>query len=816
MPEVFRQQPQPHTGNRRRLLVLLVATATVATTAVAATATPFHVTRECAADQHVADGSRCDWTGHAPPIVGVGYYNRGEFIYNDFVHDDSGANVDGLNSNDVDPGNPVTGLEYPNPQDPTSPRNGATDNNNYGRMRHSGDYGYPMTSPSAPFDYVDPADLEQFRVAVDHGQLHYLAQLGALVHPDDAIVSIGIDADHDSATGTGNWPHGAHLTEALGLDYVISFWGTGGDIIDYTHRLPVTRPIHSAANVKRNFLEADVPIPTGAQLGRWRYYVGSGRYDAASRGFAMPSPSAPQGFPPGALGHFPYFYDLLFIGWTANDEWRDTTQANDLAAADIAEDHADIDMAALAHGASRQGGRPTGLVSYNYRTLPLGPGEGEQRNSGGLGSINYVYLEPTQPGAMMLPTDTWSKPHRRRFMYFFHCLNCDQNIWENGVEDAATPGRQHIHDGALGTSHIQNIVNRNDLIVGGSLQRGEGGADTYGWFAEERDLLDNWHAMTAGVGVRFDPDRVMFSGMSMGGSTTEHMMTLYPDRLSAAIAYSAAAGNIDRLVNMRNVPFYQLNGDTGLDGTSPVSGRQTAQQLDALGYQHMYVEYLGRAHDFNLVYDSLPLVEPTAWRTVRDPNPARVTYELDAVSEDPKLGLVHDHAYWVRGLRLAEGATSGTVDVVALPLASKLPRTQSVLTGTFTNATTGNNVYVDWLVNDQRLTAGSLAQLQPGWTADPDVSVTTTRLAAPRGAGSNGFTASFTGLSAATLDLTRMGLRASGVATARLTTAAEIRLTLRGAGAGAVLLDGHEATVQRRGSALVVVVPKGSHRLRIG
>lgn len=770
----------------------------------------------CTPGRHTADGQDCHWTGTAPPIAGLGVYSRGEYIYTDFAHDDSGANVDGLHSNDADPGNPVTGDEYPNPSNPTSPRNGSTDNNNYGRLRHSGDFGYPSASPTAPFDYNDTADLLEFRTAVDHGQLHYRVTLGSLVHPTDTVVAVGIDADRNVKTGSASLPHGANLSEPVGLDYVVTMWGSGGDLTDYTGPIPKITPIKVAANLTSRTIEADVPIPAHAHLGSWRTYLATGLWDATSKAWARPTPSVPQGFPPGALLTTPFIYDLGFTAPTANDEWRDTTQADDLAASDLQRDHADIDMKLLAAGGSAPVSKPTGLIGYTYRTLPLGSGQGEYKDPTGLtlGSIDYVYQAATQGGAMMLPTSTWTDPHARRFMYFFHCLNCNQNIWENGVEDAATPGRQHVHDGPLGTDHVQSIVDRNDMLVGGSLQRGEAGAGSYGWSAEERDLLDNWKAMHSSVGTTMDPNKVMFAGMSMGAGTTEKMMTLYPDSIATAVAYSGAS-SISRLENLRNVPFFQLNGDTGLDSTAPVA-RQTAQTLDGMGYQHMYVEYLGRAHDFNLVFESQPLIEPTAWRTVRDPNPARVTYTLDPALENPKLGLVHDHAYWASALRVATGSTSGTIDATALPLAGKLPKQQSVLTGDFANSLTGNNVYVDWLVNDQPLNPASLAAVQPGWQALPDVSVTTTKLSAPSGAGTNAFTLRLTGLCAATLDASRMGLNTTRTIRADVNSDHPASVTLQRAGAGAVRVNGNPVPARRHGASLTVDVPAGHTILTVG
>src|SRR4051794_41280105 len=96
-------------GHRRAVLWALLALAIAPASASAA----------CPSGHH-ADGDDCDWRGTAPLISGAHRYSRGEFVYSDFVHDDAGANVDGLTSNNPDPPQPVTGVHV-DPSNPSSP-----------------------------------------------------------------------------------------------------------------------------------------------------------------------------------------------------------------------------------------------------------------------------------------------------------------------------------------------------------------------------------------------------------------------------------------------------------------------------------------------------------------------------------------------------------------------------------------------------------------------------------------------------------------------------------------------------------------------
>jgi hypothetical protein len=766
-------------------------------------------------DGHVADGNDCDWRGRSTHLSAMSVYSHGEFIYSDYVHDDSGANVDGLRSGDADPGNPVTGMEYPNLRDPASPRNGSTGDNLVGRIRWTGDFGYPPADPSVdPFTYNDVADLIEFRTAVDDHGLHYLVRLGALIDADDAIVSIGIDTDRDATTGAASFGLGSNLQEQLGFEYVLTLWGTGGALQGPGDPLAPPTPVRVAANTAENFIEADVALHP--HLGTWRTYVATGLYDAEAGGWAPASLTTTRSAAPGDIMRAPRIFDLAFVPNEPNTWWRETFQADDLAKHDIAQDHADIDMRRLARDEDEDGPRPrpTGLINFQYDALPLGPGEGQEWNSGGLGSINYIYRGAVQPGMVFLPSNYYSDPHPRRFMYFYHCLNCNQNIWPLGVEDAATPGQQHIHDGTVGTQRIQAIADEYDMIVAGSLQRGEGGPSDYGSLVGERDLRDVYDFVNSHYSL--DHSREVFSGMSMGGSTTNSQMSLHADEIAAAVSHSAASTPA-RLANIRNLFYMQITGDTGLDGTAASSGRNAATALTNAGFEHMYLEYIGRAHDFNLVYESWPIIKSLIRDRRLDPNPARVTYQLDRSTESATLGLSHDHAYWARDLVLTDGAANGTLDATALPLAYKLPTMQSHIQGTFINPESGNQAYVSWLMNDVDLTGHGLADFEPGWQPGPDVTVTSNGVTPPAGAGTNAFSLATNNLASLTLVMSRMAIDTHDALHGALTAGTALTLRLAGDfdGVTSVLLDGQPVAVDGTSHGLTIAIPAGTHTLEI-
>lgn len=802
----------------RAAIRALVVSVVLLAAAQAGAAAPFKV------DLHLADGNDQEWQGRPSDLGGVSTYNNGEFIHSDFLLDDYGANVDTVEGSEGDPPSPITGV-YPNPQDPTHPINGSTANNNYTRFRHSGDYGYPARSAAQSLSFDNVADVVEFRMATTPDQLHFLVRLAALKTAGDAIIGIGIDADRNKLTGAGAWPRGANLPQQLGYDYFITFWGTGGELVDYTGATPVATAITVAANTERNFLEASLPRLQGLGSKVWRVYVGAGLNDGSGN-WAMVQPTNTRSQAPGALGVYPNIFNILFRQEPVS-LYRDRGQANDLAQRDISLAFADIDLAKLDAGVSDPVPKPTGLQNPHYDSLALADGEGVDGILGAIGSTNFIYKAAKQPFMMYLPTDYYSNPEPARMMMWYHCLNCNHNVWPVGVASSAVGGNNNYGDPAFGTEHTQPLIDDLHLLMGGAMQGGESGinsgtapqatgAASYGgWPQEERLLRDIETTMRTRFGLRWDENRKIYAGMSMGGSTTKKMASLYPDELTAALAHSSP-GLPTIPENVRNLFYIQVTGDTGLDSTAATAGRQSAETLTGLGYEHFYMEYLVRAHDFNLVWENWPITAGLLRNRKRDPNPARVTYTFLAANEVPALGLIHDRAYWATELKLAEGAASGTIDAFALPMANKLPTKASRLTGTFVNATTANNAYVSWL-EYRDLSGHGLADYLAGWAPSPDVRVVDVPVSLPPNAGSNGFSMTTKGLAGSTLDMARMGIKTTQPITGTQVSDQPHQLKLRGHWPADTMtaIDGKTVAAALTASDLTVTMPAGTHVLTI-
>lgn len=92
-----------------------------------------------------------------------------------------------------------------------------------------------------------------------------------------------------------------------------------------------------------------------------------------------------------------------------------------------------------------------------------------------------------------------------------------------------------------------------------------------------------------------DPDRVLVTGLSMGGFGAWALATEYPDSL-AAIAPICGFGDEDRMQRIRHLPVWAFHG--AADSVVPVAGQRAGiAALRAAGGQPRYTEYPGVDHD---------------------------------------------------------------------------------------------------------------------------------------------------------------------------------------------------------------------------
>lgn len=115
--------------------------------------------------------------------------------------------------------------------------------------------------------------------------------------------------------------------------------------------------------------------------------------------------------------------------------------------------------------------------------------------------------------------------------------------------------------------------------------------DGMGW---DSDALE---ALRADLVSRLpiDPDRVVMTGLSMGGYGTWAYAIDYPDRL-AAIAPVCGAGDSDRVERITHLPVWAFHG--ALDDAVPIAGdRETVDALKAAGGNVRFTVYPDVGHN---------------------------------------------------------------------------------------------------------------------------------------------------------------------------------------------------------------------------
>ena len=356
------------------------------------------------------------------------------------------------------------------------------------------------------------------------------------------------------------------------------------------------------------------------------------------------------------------------------------------------------------------------------------------------------------------------------------------------------------------------------------------GRGTSSWYVgrAQVDFREVWADALRTFNV--DEDRVYVTGHSMGGWASYLLPILYPDRFAAALPYAGVptqglwagcdfdeclqgtnGGNAkDQLTNpllpnLRNVPIAISHGV--LDELVPVTGAtRQAETLRELGYRYRYYLFPNYEHFSHPIHDEWAEGARYASQFTRDRNPARVTFirsmpfertvETGPDQGKPFKGLSFDFdsAYWMSGLQPVD-PKRGVAKVDAVSLAKPSAPARCRAGGGWSGRRSGSSVRGRWSASSGCPTR---------WLPVP--------------AKVNGFTATLTGARAVTFDLARMGISLNAAVAGTVTSAAPLRLSLKGAWAKApsVLVGGKRVTASLVRGVLTVSVPAGTSTVRVG
>jgi hypothetical protein len=581
---------------------------------------------------------------HAPPILvsGASAYRGGEFLYQDFLYDDHGAN-----GRVPDPGDPrLSGDTFSMP---------------------NGTYTYPTN----PVYAGNAADLVELRVRPLAGGTAFRITLNTMQDPSLVAATIAIG----NSAAPLPFPHGANASAPA--QWFLTVHGTSADLLDAASGKPA--PVAPSVSVDTTRRQIQVQVPHSdwnPGSGVVRLAAGVGLWDKTSNSYLVAQAAADATHPGGAgsLSAPTSFFNVAFRGAepmpkvsdltaTATDPawWRDQQQGQALAQGDLTPFHADVDFGKLTRGVNDDSGVPkTGpidrILASHFETEQ---GTDYATACGVSTGCKGELRGQLQPYAIYVPRKP-QPPSGYGMTLLLH---------------------------SLGAGYNQFLGSRNQSQIG---ERGPGsivitpeGRGPDGWYYDYAgaDTFEVWADVAAQY--KLDPDWTSISGYSMGGYGTYKFATQYPDLFAKGQPVVGPPGlgiwlppappqpggdgsNTNAMLpSLRNVPFLIWNAVT--DELVPYLGpKQQAQSLDQLGYRYEFDSFAPAEHLTLAINDQFQPAADFLGTTGVDRNPAHVTYVVNPKMDFPEMGAPANHAYWVSGLALRDssgGAPLGTVDV---------------------------------------------------------------------------------------------------------------------------------------------------------
>ena len=611
----------------------------------------------------------------AEPLIvsGTDAYRGGEYLYQDFLYDDHGADTSpGLGSARQRPGLSIFSAS-------------------------AGDYLYPTD----PRFGSGAADLAELRLTDTSDALVVRATFTTLLDATTTALTLVADTD-GRRDGTVPWPFGAGISSD-GTELALTAWGTGGAVTTSAGDAPLPDGAVEV-DLERNQLTVRVPHaladPAGAT---WRVAGGTGAWDAAAGRYLTPVPGIvptaevpASGGAPGspAIVNLAFRFDEPVSTATESPgapapgvgSWFEDRQAAVLADGTSGDFFADVDFGALGRGVTRDlhpPGRTQARVLASRTDLP----EGVVRTWPQYGSRLQPYLltVPEQPQASYGLT------------FLLHATAATYTQFAVG-----SPRMSRQLGDERGAVTVTPLSRGHDMLYDAEA---------------ELDLFEVWADVARHVPL--DPDLVLVAGYSQGGYGAFKYAAAYPDLFGAVFSVAAAPNrdpgeggeqrNTERtLQNLRHVPFLQWNevADQIEPFSNPLQGQRRASEL---GLRSQLWGFAPGDHLTLSVLDEWRAAAEVVGEARRTIDPSRVVYAALPAADVPRLGLVHDGAYWVSDVRAraqggdpdtapdtaevdARSLTSGTGDPVTAPIATtslKGPSPAAVLGTRWESVTTG-------------------------------------------------------------------------------------------------------------------------------
>ena len=619
----------------------------------------------------------------ADPLLVSGHdaYRDGEYLYQDYVYDDHGADTRRFTAGSPSNADSLGGI----------------------LSQPTGDLHYPNDGERYSYN---GADLLEFRARPTAEGVVYRITLNTMLEPDAAAIAIGIDTG--GSDGRTDWGHGLGELGAA-VDHVLVTWGTGAELDG--------EPLEGdrvTVDVRRNQIEVEVPLEPADETwlhycvtGLWNDEDGEFRQVAVSPdeetpgGLKNKSQDVPPVFNVGFRFEEPYDrhvgpidigrglfdvldvtgigHNLLDLVWDRSarvlgeGNWREHAQSLALANRDISRFYADIDFQRLREGTTDDASFEAGFHSLLYPSrYYLGEGVDPDHDvlEGRIQPYNvYVPENLDEPAPMVL---------------LLHSL-----------------GGAYTQYAVYMPNLVKQLAEAHGAVVLMPQARGPGR-----WYKREAelDIFEAWRDLETRVEI--DRSRVTISGYSMGGFGTCMLAAQCPDlfgrgfsvvgppsedpiegltggllkapsKLTNDLFGGEGGGDVLNVFaqdpesaleitdNLRHVPMLIWNtvGDPLVPVLSP---ENYARKLRRHGYRYQFDVFPVATHLSLGIRDQWDRAPEFIARGKVIRNPRRVTYRQVPELDHPEVGLVHDGAYWVSDIVTQDGEDAGLVDALSL------------------------------------------------------------------------------------------------------------------------------------------------------